>query len=119
MLAFILMFASLASADGVRKRIRFTKGKHSAVVSGSVVRGERDVYTVGAKAGQMMTPKITSPEKNVVFQVEDAGGAFPPDTGEGDDATDWTGDIPSNGDFKITVGGTRGNASYKMSVTTR
>jgi hypothetical protein len=115
-LTVALTLASLVSADGIRKRIKFPKGKSSATVSGAVVRGDRDTYIVGAKEGQMMTVKITSPEKNAVFQIRDANGEFLQDAGEADDATSITSDLPSTGDYEIIVGGTRGNASYKLTV---
>lgn len=116
LLTIALSFASLASADGIRKRIKFAKGKTVATVSGAVVRGDRDTYIVGAKEGQMMTVKITSPEKNAVFQIRDADGEYLQDAGEADDATALTSDLPWTGDYEIIVGGTRGNASYKLTV---
>ena len=118
LLVCALAFGSLSvSADGVKKRIRFAKGKHSATTAGSIVRGDSDTYTVAAKKGQKITVKITSPEDNAVFQVKDAGGKFLQGAGEGDDATDWTGNVARAGNYKIIVGGTRGNASYKLSVS--
>jgi len=113
----VLGLATIASADGVTKRVKFARGKSSATISGAVVRGDRDTYTVGAKAGQMMSVKITSTEDNAVFQVMDADGEYLQDAGDGDDAKSWTGDLPSTGDYKIIVGGTRGNASYKLTVS--
>ena len=117
LLTIALSFASLASADGIRKRIKFAKGKSSATVSGAVVRGDRDAYIVGAKAGQTMTVRITSPERNAAFQIRDAkNGEYLQDAGEEDDATSITSDLPFTGDYEIIVGGTRGNASYKLTV---
>ena len=117
LLVIAFSFASLTSADGVRKRIKFAKGKTTATVSGAVVRGDRDTYIVGAKEGQMMNVKITSPEKNAVFQIKDANGEYLQDAGEEDDATALTSDLPWTGDYEIIVGGTRGNASYKLTVS--
>jgi hypothetical protein len=97
--------------------VKFAKGKHSAVVSGAVIRGDRDTYLVGAKKGQMITLKITSLENNAVFQVTDANGEYLQGAGEGDDATELATELPQTGDYKIIVGGTRGNASYKLSIT--
>ena len=116
LLIITLSFASLASADGIRKRLKFAKGKSSATVTGSVVRGDRDTYIVSAKAGQMMTVKITSLERNAVFQIKDASGEYLQDAGEEDDATSVVSDLPVTGDYEIIVGGTRSNASYRMTV---
>jgi hypothetical protein len=114
---FVLAMASITSADGVTKRIKFARGKSSAVVSGAVIRGDRDTYILGAGVGQRMTVRITSTENNAVFQVMDDDGNYLQNAGEEDDATDWTGKLPWKGDYKIIVGGTRGNASYRLSVS--
>src|SRR5258708_12201306 len=67
---FICAFAfSSISAQGVKKKVRFAKGTSSTTIRGAVIRGDRDRYYVGAKAGQKMTVKITSLEKNAVFQI--------------------------------------------------
>ena len=120
-LVLILMISSVLApptpGDGVRKRIRFARGRNSAVVSGAVIRGERDRYIVGAKEGQKMTVSIKSLEDNAVFQIyfmgeqESLEGA-----GDGDDAMKWSGELPASVDYVIVVGPTRGNASYKLEV---
>ena len=112
----VLSLASVTSADGVTKRIKFAKGKHSATVSNSVIRGEQDTYLAGAGARQTMTVKITSLEDNAVFQIEGPDGEYLDGAGETDDATTFTGQLPAKGDYKIVVGGTRGNATYKLTV---
>jgi hypothetical protein len=118
----VLIISALAlagitsSADGIEKRVKFAKGKNSALYSGAVIRGDRDTYVAGAKAGQKMSVKITSVESNAVFQIENPDGEYLENAGEEDDQTNWTGTLPDNGDYKIIVGGTRGNASYKLSV---
>lgn len=113
----VLSFAVITEADGVTKRIRFARGKHSATVSDSVIRGDRDTYIVGARAEQIMTVKITSLEDNAVFQVEDPNGEYLQDAGEEDDAKLVTNTLPENGDYRIVVGGTRGNATYRLTVS--
>ena len=117
LLAFALSLTSIAAADGMNKRLRFARGKSSTVVSGAVVRGDRDTYTLGARAGQILGVKIASNEKNAVFQIQDSDGNFLTGVGESDDATNWSGKLPIDGDYKIIVGGTRGNASYRMTVS--
>ena len=116
---FVAGLAGITSADGVRKRIKFAKGKSSATVSNSVVRGDRDTYIVGAREVQTMRVRITSLENNAVFQIRDALGNYLPGAGEEDDATNWSGELPVAGDNEIIVGGTRGNASYKLTVSIR
>lgn len=120
-LALIVWAVHLEAWAGVTKPIRFAPGASSGTVSGAVVRGERDVYTLAARKGQHMEVRVTSPEDNAVFQILAPGkdqkalqGA-----GDGDDARTWNGPLPSSGTYRIVVGGTRGNATYKMTVTIR
>ena len=117
LMTLVLSVASITSADGVRKRLKFAKGRSATTVSGAVIRGDQDTYIIGARKGQTMRVKITSLEKNAVFDVKDANGNYLQDAGESDDATNWTGDLPSTGDYEITVSGTRGNATYKLTVS--
>ncbi len=114
---FVFSAAFTTSADGVTKRIRFAKGKSSATVSGAVIRGDRDTYVLGAGVGQTMRVRITSLENNAVFQVLDDDGNYLDGAGEEDDATNWSGTLPWKGDYTIIVGGTRGNATYKLTVS--
>lgn len=104
-------------AETGTKRISFKAGESSATVSDSVIRGERSIYVVGAKKGQTMSVEITSLEDNAVFQIKTPGGKFLADAADGDDATVWDGPLPASGDYKIIVGGTRGNASFKLTVS--
>lgn len=116
---FICAFAAgFVFADGVTRKVRFAKGTSSTTIKGAVIRGDRDRYTVGAKAGQTMTVKITSLEKNAVFQICFTGEQeCLPGAGEGDDAMKWSGQLPVDSDYVIVVGGTRGNASYTLTIS--
>ena len=116
---FVCSFAlSSLLAQGVKKKIQFARGSSSATANGTVIRGERDRYYLGAKKGQTMSVKISSEEDNAVFQVylpgeeEALSGA-----GDGDDAKDWSGELPRDAEYVIVVGGTRGNATYSMKVS--
>lgn len=111
--------------------IRFAAGASSGHVEGAVIRAERDVYSVGASAGQTMTVTISSLENNAVFQIYEPGTTVSRDTdrivdvsgkalaGEDKDIMRWSGKLPRNGTYLIVVGGTRGNATYKMDVGIR
>ena len=121
LLAMLFVCAFLSSsifADGVKKKVRFARGAASTTIKGGVVRGDRDRYYVGAKRGQTMTVKITSAENNAVFQIYFAGeqeslaGA-----GDGDDAMKWSGQLPADNEYVIVVGGTRGNATYALTIS--
>src|SRR5215831_4369700 len=117
-LVFICSFGFSSLAEGVKRKIQFERGSSSATVRGTVIRGDQDRYFLGAKKGQTMSVKITSPEDNAVFQIylpgeeKSLSGA-----GEGDDAKDWSGELPRDAEYVIVVGGTRGNATYTMKVS--
>ena len=99
-------------AAGVKKRIQFPRGESSTKLSGAVVRGDRDVYTLGAKADQTMNLSISSTEANAVFKLVDPNGNT-----LAEDVTTWSDTLPLSGDYQVYVGGTRGNASYTLQVS--
>lgn len=125
-----LVTASGVTADE-RPEIRFAQGAISSTISGGVVRGDRDIYPINARAGQTMTVSIESAEDNAVFQIFPPGTHFMRDQddiwmfhgqavrGAAGDTRDWTGRLNSGGQYLIVVGGTRGNASYDLHVEIR
>jgi hypothetical protein len=118
-LIFLVFFGvtTLVNADGITKRIKFQKGQSAATYEGAVIRGDRDTYLLKASRNQTMTVTITSLEDNAVFQIKDMKtGKYLQGAGSGDDATSFMGELPSSGDYKIIVGGTRGNATYTLNV---
>jgi hypothetical protein len=116
---FICTFAlSSVLAEGVKKKVRFAKGTSSTTIRGAVIRGQNDRYYIGAKAGQTITVKVTSTQKNAVFQIYFHGEEESlPGAGDGDDATNWSGQLPIDNEYVIVVGGTRGNASYTLTIS--
>lgn len=116
-IVMLVATASAATAEGIRKRVRFPRGATSTVLKGSVIRGDRDTYLLGAREGQTMSVRITSLEDNAVFQIYRPGGKVTLEgAGESEDATEWSGELPVTGDYLIVVGGTRGNATYKLEI---
>jgi hypothetical protein len=133
MLALLLgsvLFARAGEAAVVQE-IHFVRGSSSALVQGSVIRGESDQYSLTAKAGQQMAVSLTALEKNAAFTIYQPGyktgrdadgileikGGTLRGAGEGDDAVSWQGDLPSSGNYLILVGPTRGNAAYKLKIS--
>lgn len=116
MLALLLLISTITvSAQSDRTiRIRFARGRTTKVIKDAVVRGTRDRYLLRASAGQTLIVHITSLENNAVFDVRAPRGRT-----LAEEATDWTGELPRSGDYVISVGGTRGNASYTLEVTIR
>jgi hypothetical protein len=126
--------AEEAGADKVPVEvIRFDPGASSKSISGAVIRGERSLYSIGARGGQRLSVSITAAEDNAVFQiyppgaqaehrdygVEIVGAEALPGAAEGEDAKAWSGILPATGAYLIVVGPTRGNATYTLKVAIR
>ncbi len=132
-LAALVVAGTALAADAPRIRpLRFAPGTSGAVVEDSAVRGELHLWSLAARGGQTLTARITAAEDNAVFQLYAPGarvrmddgmlevtGKALPGAGEGEDATDWSGRLPADGTYLFVVGGTRGNASYRLDVTVR
>jgi hypothetical protein len=80
------------------------------------VRGAEQRYVLGAGAGQQMHVQISALEDNAVFSIFDPNGQPLAGTEPGRDITNWSGVLPSTGDYQIAVGTTRGNASFHLEV---
>lgn len=110
--------ASVAQTGKVQ-RVRFARGRTTAVLKGAVIRATKDRYILGARSGQTMIVHITSLEKNAVFFIIGPDGNALPGADDESDASDWTGELPLSGDYSIWVSPTRGNATYTLEVTIR
>ncbi|MDX6695881.1 MAG: hypothetical protein QOF02_3484 [Blastocatellia bacterium] len=111
----LLLTTAVVPAQSDRtRRVRFARGRTTAVIKDAVVRGTSDRYILGARKGQTLTVHITSLEDNAVFDIIAPGGKT-----IGEESNDWTSELPRSGDYIISVGGTRGNATYTLEVTIR
>lgn len=109
--------SSAPSNDGGGSRtinVKFKKGSSSASYSNGLVRGDIDTYILGASGGQTMSVSVSSLEDNAVFDILTPNGGT-----LATEQTSWNGTLPSDGKYKIIVGGTRGNASYKVNFSVR
>lgn len=75
------------------------------------MRGTRNIYLLRARKGQTIILNITSVEQNAIFDIQAPNGEFLQR-----EATRWRGELPVTGDYSVIVGGTRGNASYKLEI---
>jgi hypothetical protein len=132
LLLLVLGAAIVQAAEPVPtpKPIFFAKGSSSGTVGGHMLRGERNLYSLKAGAGQTLTIEMTAPDNNAVFQVYEPGTTIGRDAdgllefhgkalagaNDGDDATRWSGRLPQSGTYIVVVGGTRGNARYSLDV---
>lgn len=94
-----------------RQTLQFRPGATSATVKNSVVRAERDLYQLQARGGQEMTLKIQSLENNAVFDVISPSGLI-----LSQETRQTKIYLPESGNYGVIVGGTRGNATYTLSV---
>lgn len=116
-LVFIIVLIINTGAQDIEKTLKFKKGESSAVVAGSLLRGEEVSYILKANKDQNMVVTISSTENNAVFRIKDRTSRYYLDgAGEIDDAVKWQGSLPSDGEYKIIIGGTRGNTEYTLNV---
>jgi hypothetical protein len=88
------------SGTVVERRVKFAKGKTSAVLRGRANYGMSYVYHVGAQRGQKMSVRLTSDRGLATFSL------IAPDTQtveNGFGVRDWSGDLPQTGDYSIVV----------------
>lgn len=125
----IVLLVGPTSARAEVREIRFPAGATKTTVRDSVVRGEQRVWSFEARAGQRAAVKVTALEGNAVFQIWRPGaritfgaeteikGEALPGARVGDDARQWQGSLPDAGAYIVVVGSTRGNATYRLTVT--
>jgi len=133
LLMLLSPLAAYVGNAGVAEEIRFPPGSYSTVIEQSVIRGERDLYYLTARAAQTLAVSLSALEHNAVFAIYPPGyavtsgedgctdikGASLAGAGESEAATTWEGLLPVSGKYLIVVGGTRGNATYKLKITIR
>ncbi|MGB3639163.1 MAG: peptidoglycan-binding protein [Rivularia sp. (in: cyanobacteria)] len=93
------------------KLFNFTQGKESEVVEDAAVRGETVIYRFEVEPRQDFIIEITSVENNAVFELVRYGDGKV----YAQEATNYQIFLEA-GKYSINVGGTRGNATYKLKV---
>ncbi|MGK7877385.1 MAG: hypothetical protein AB4426_30030, partial [Xenococcaceae cyanobacterium] len=119
----VLLMAQVSLAGERDFNLTFSGGSIYTVESNEVVRGDRDRYYFVAQEGQPISIAITSGEDNAVIELlYKRGGAWlaVPGTEAGSEIRVWYGALPSSesNQYRIDVGGTRGNTSYHLFVGT-
>jgi hypothetical protein len=123
--ALIVLLLATAPAWGKTVVVRFPKGRTTVILKGRTTGGPSEsggmdpiTYRLRAKAGQTLTLHLTSAKKNAVFGVW-APGMDPIDVGQ--NATDWSGTLPKNGNYEISVWpeDETTNTTFTLEVTIR
>lgn len=103
-LAGIVLLAIMASAVWAAQReirIRFAKGRTTAIVKGSVKNYERQDYLLGARAGQTLNANVASRCKSMYLEV------YGPDTAnltlDTRESKSVSLELPDDGDYKVRV----------------
>ena len=124
-LSMLLVEGAIATTAAQRdRRIRFPRGRTTAILRGTLTaRGdESHVYLLRARAGQTLTVHITARGRgDAAFSIRSPrGGHVDEDNPIG---TDWSGELPQSGDYRITVfnpsAHVRGLTRYTLEVTVR
>ncbi len=105
-----LRIADFVDPTGIEE-IKFPRGAFSTTVSSAVVRAEAEIYTFDTNDDVTAYVSITSLEDNAVFQIYDPDGsqlAF--------ESINSTWPIEQAGLYTIIVTGTRGNASFDLTL---
>jgi hypothetical protein len=133
LLAWLCMSGAAEAACPPAKPVRFPAGAYETALTGGIVRGERDCYTINARQGQVLTiGQSDTPDTNIVFQIYQppwrivgaAGdlafsGTALPGTAEGEDARSFSGALPAPGDYLVVVGTSRGSGEYRLQIEIR
>jgi hypothetical protein len=95
------------------RRVQFKRGTSSATLQGKVSIALSDTYLLGARAGQVMTVKLTAARKAVRFLV------MSPTTRSllADNARDWTGTLQETGDYHIIIDADEVPSTYSITIT--
>lgn len=95
------------------RRVQFRRGSSSATLQGRVSIALPEHYLVGARAGQVMTVQLTSPQKSVRLTLMTPTST----TLLADNARSWSGALPETGDYSIIIDGDERGGTYTMTIT--
>jgi hypothetical protein len=95
------------------RRVQFKRGTSETTLQGRVSIALPDTLLIGARAGQVMTVKLTAPRKEVRFLL------MSPRTRDlvADNARQWTGTLPETGDYTIIVDADERASTYSLTIS--
>jgi hypothetical protein len=109
----VITILLLSSAALPQTRIRFARGRTTAVLRGSVTAGNTNPYILRASAGQTMSVHLAS-RGGARFELYAYRGQV-----LAEDTTDWEGELPLSTDYLIVVATANRRADYTLEVTIR
>lgn len=104
-----------AQSDGEPIRISFAPGTDHATVQGTFREGRADTYVLRARGGQEMMVQVRPVEAAASVGIYAPDGAQLPSQ----PGVDFRGRLPATGDYRIVIGGGRGDASPTYTLTVR
>ena len=109
----MIVYVETGESKPALRRLQFPRGASQTTVQGKVSIVLPDTYLVRARAGQVMTIKLTAARKAVRFHV------MSPTTASlvADDVRDWTGVLPESGDYHIMIDADEHPSSYSMTIS--
>jgi hypothetical protein len=97
----------------VKKRVRFQRGRTTAVIKDTVRFCFSHEYSLRARRGQTMSVHLATGKKTS-FTVQSPSGTIE----DADGVKDWSGELPETGEYTIVIG-TDATAAYTLEVTIR
>ncbi len=98
------------------ERISFARGAVSGTAQGTVTAPDRKTYVLRALKGQQMTVEVISKDSKVNFAVQGVSDGQPLKRLE-NESRKWTGSLPADQDYLITVAVPSGSLAYTLVVT--
>ena len=120
----LLATAISAKADQKFERIKFERGRTSAVVKGIVTNSEQEnvhEYKLRVGKNQTIIVHLASAEKAATFMLAMPDSSMASDSRQKHELKDWEGLIPASGDVVITIyhKGKSRSMPYTLEITVR
>ena len=103
LLAVVIMLATAASAAAAPTRLFFMPGSSSAYARAELAGDAPRVYVIAVNGGQTMTVSLASASPDVSFTVAPASGGSELFVGQPGKEPKWSGLVPAEGEYLITV----------------
>lgn len=124
LVALLFVTTIPAKADQKFERIRFERGRTSAIVKSAVTNSDQEnvhEYKLRVAKNQKIIVHLASTEKSATFMLAMPEGSMASDNKGKNDLKDWEGVIPASGDVVVTIyhKGKAPSMPYTLEVTVR